>query len=80
VEVRKSQHKYVIGQRGCNLSEILAQTGVSVEVPPGDSTSETITLRGEQEQLGIALTLVYTKVCYFAIRLDIRTLWCDSLL
>lgn len=61
VEVRKSQHKYVIGQRGSNLSEILAQTGVSVEVPPGESPSETITLRGEQEKLGTALTLVYTK-------------------
>lgn len=62
MEVRKSQHKYVIGHRGCNLSEILALTGVSVEVPPNDGDSETITLRGEQESLGTALTLVYTKV------------------
>jgi polyribonucleotide nucleotidyltransferase len=62
VEVRKSQHKYVIGPRGSNLSEILAETGVSVEVPPLDSGSETITLRGEQDKLGPALTLVYSKV------------------
>lgn len=61
VEVRKSQHKYVIGPRGSNLSEILAETGVSVEVPPLDSPSETITLRGEQEKLGPALTMVYSK-------------------
>lgn len=33
VEVRKSQHKYVIGPRGSALAEILTQTGVSVEVP-----------------------------------------------
>ena len=65
MEVRKSQHKYVIGPRGANLNEILAQTGVSVEVPPLDSTSETITLRGEQEKLGTALTLVYSKVLLF---------------
>lgn len=61
VEVKKSQHKYIIGTKGQNLSEILAETGVSVEVPPLDSTSETITLRGEAEKLGIALTAVYAK-------------------
>ncbi|KAK3594419.1 hypothetical protein CHS0354_037444 [Potamilus streckersoni] len=61
VEVRKSQHKYVIGPRGTNLHEILAVTGVSVEVPPYESPSETITLRGEQEKLGPALTMVYSK-------------------
>lgn len=61
VEVRKSQHKYVIGPRGSNLDEILSNTGVAVEVPPLDSTSETITLRGEQEKLGPALTMVYSK-------------------
>ncbi len=62
VEVRKSQHKYVIGSRGSNLNEILETTGVSVEVPPLDSLSETITLRGEQDKLGPALTMVYSKV------------------
>lgn len=61
VEVRKSQHKYVIGPRGSNLSEILGDTGVSVEVPPLESTSETITLRGPQDKLGPALTQVYAK-------------------
>ncbi|KAL4221822.1 hypothetical protein ACF0H5_020076 [Mactra antiquata] len=61
VEVRKSQHKYVIGPRGNSLQEILASTGVSVEVPPLDDPSETITLRGEQDKLGPALTMVYSK-------------------
>lgn len=61
VEVRKSQHKYVIGPRGSNLQEILAQTDVSVEVPSLESPSETITLRGEQDKLGPALTMVYSK-------------------
>jgi hypothetical protein len=36
-------------------------TGVSVEVPTQDSV-ETITLRGEQDKLGPALTMVYSKV------------------
>ncbi|ESO99461.1 hypothetical protein LOTGIDRAFT_231082 [Lottia gigantea] len=61
VEVRKSQHKYIIGPRASGLHEILGATGVSVEVPPSDSSSETITLRGEQEKLGPALTMVYSK-------------------
>lgn len=60
--MRKSQHKYVIGRNGGTLSDILAETGVSVEVPPHESNSETITLRGEQDKLGPALTLVYAKV------------------
>lgn len=61
MEVRKSQHRYVIGPKGSNLSEILGLHGVSVEVPPLESPSETITLRGDQEKLGPALTLVYSK-------------------
>lgn len=61
VEVSKSQHKYVVGPRYVNIQEILANTGVSVEVPDPSSPSETITLRGEQIKLGVALTEVYSK-------------------
>ncbi|KAF7274690.1 hypothetical protein GWI33_012635, partial [Rhynchophorus ferrugineus] len=55
------QHKYVIGPKGSTIAEILEQTGVSVEIPPGDSSTDTITLRGPSEKLGGALTLVYQK-------------------
>lgn len=65
VEVRKTQHKYVIGPRGSNISEILQQTGVSIEMPSTESPSETITLRGPQDKLGSALTLVYAKANSF---------------
>ncbi|XP_033116726.1 vigilin-like [Anneissia japonica] len=61
LEVRKSQHKYVIGPRGSTIQEILASTGVSVELPPSEDPSETITLRGEQDKLGPAITQVYAK-------------------
>lgn len=61
VEVRKSQHKYVIGPRRSNIAEILHDTGVSVEMPPSETTTETITLRGPQDKLGQALTMVYAK-------------------
>lgn len=61
VEVKKSQHKYVVGPRYSNIAEILAKHDVSVEVPDPSSPSETITLRGEQAKLGLALTEVYGK-------------------
>ncbi|KFM62860.1 Vigilin, partial [Stegodyphus mimosarum] len=61
VEVPKNQHKYIIGPRGQTIQEILYETGVSVEMPPPDVQSDTITLRGEQAKLGPALTLVYSK-------------------
>ncbi|OCT78799.1 vigilin [Xenopus laevis] len=67
VEVRKSQHKYVIGPKGNNLQEILERTGVSVEIPPSDSSSETVILRGEPEKLGQALTEVYAKANSFTV-------------
>lgn len=59
--MRKSQHKYVIGPKGGTIQEILALTGVSVEIPPTESDSETITLRGDPDKLGVALTQVYEK-------------------
>lgn len=61
VNVRKSQHKYIVGPKGNGIQEILGQTGVSVEIPPTDCPSDIITLRGEQDKLGPALTLVYAK-------------------
>ncbi|KAF6114088.1 high density lipoprotein binding protein [Phyllostomus discolor] len=67
VEVKKSQHKYVIGPKGNSLQEILDRTGVSVEIPPSDSASETVILRGEPEKLGQALTEVYAKANSFTI-------------
>ena len=53
VEVKKSQHRYVIGPKGNSINEILSETGVYVEMPSSDSPSETITLRGPQEKLGL---------------------------
>uniref|UniRef100_A0AAR2LA54 Vigilin n=1 Tax=Pygocentrus nattereri TaxID=42514 RepID=A0AAR2LA54_PYGNA len=61
VEVKKSQHKYIVGPKGNTLHEIMESTGVSVEMPPLDSGSETIILRGEPDKLGPALTQVYAK-------------------
>lgn len=61
MEVRKSQHKYIVGPKGSTLNDIFLKTGVSVEMPSPESNSETITLRGEQDKLGPALTVLYEK-------------------
>ncbi|CAH1957707.1 unnamed protein product [Acanthoscelides obtectus] len=61
VEVPKCQHKYVIGPKGATIAEILQTTGVSVEMPQSDSATGTITLRGPQDKLGLALGVVYGK-------------------
>jgi polyribonucleotide nucleotidyltransferase len=61
VEVPRAQHKYVIGPRGSTIQEILAITGVSVEMPASDASTDTIILRGPQDKLGYALSTVYEK-------------------
>ncbi|CAB4045148.1 vigilin-like, partial [Paramuricea clavata] len=61
IEVKKSEHKYVTGPKGHALQEIFASTGVSVEMPPLDSDTEVITLRGEPDRLATALIQVYDR-------------------
>uniref|UniRef100_A0A8C7NSY2 Vigilin n=1 Tax=Oncorhynchus mykiss TaxID=8022 RepID=A0A8C7NSY2_ONCMY len=75
VEVKKSQHKYVIGPKGNTLQEILEKTGVSVEIPPPDSNSETVILRGEPDRLGQALTEVYAKANSYTVSSVVAPSW-----
>lgn len=51
----------MIGPQRRGLTEILKETGVSVEVPTEEEDSDTITLRGDPAKLGEALALVYAK-------------------
>lgn len=60
MEVKKAQHKYILGPNGQNLRNLFAKTGVSVELPH-ESESETITLRGERSKLAPALSELYTQ-------------------
>ena len=54
----------MIGHRGNTIAEILQTTGVSVEMPPNDSTTGTITLRGPHDKLGLGgyLCILRNKV------------------
>lgn len=60
-QVARAQHRYIVGPLRRGLAEILKETGVSVEVPPEEEESDTITLRGDPAKLGAALALVYAK-------------------
>ncbi|VDK79439.1 unnamed protein product [Litomosoides sigmodontis] len=60
-QVARAQHRYVVGPQRRGLAEILKSTGVSVEVPPEEEDSDTITLRGDPAKLGEALAMVYAK-------------------
>ncbi|VDK29175.1 unnamed protein product [Gongylonema pulchrum] len=60
-QVARAQHRYIIGPQRRGLAEILKETGVSVEVPPEEEDSDTITLRGDPSKLGEALAMVYAK-------------------
>ncbi|VDN04210.1 unnamed protein product [Thelazia callipaeda] len=60
-QVTRAQHRYIVGPQRRGLAEILKATGVSVEVPPEDEDSDTITLRGDPQKLGEALAMVYAK-------------------
>lgn len=59
IKVEKKQHRFVIGQRGKSIQDVLETHDVAVEVPAQDSNSEEIVLRGEPQALGNAITAVY---------------------
>ncbi len=61
VQIDKAKHKYIIGQRGKGIQEILEKYMVSVEVPHLDSSSCNITLRGQHQNLGAAVSDVYDR-------------------
>ena len=59
ITIDKKQHKFVIGPRGKNIQDVLEKTRVSVEVPGQADQSHVIKLRGEQQDMGAAITAVY---------------------
>lgn len=66
VAIPKKQHRYLLGQKGSNLQEILERTGCAVEVPPADkqgTEGEEVIVRGPSDKLIEAVTLVLEKVC-----------------
>jgi len=61
IQIAKSQHKLIIGQKGSTVQETFRDFDVYVQVPKSDSPSETIYLYGEETKLGQALSHVCQK-------------------
>ena len=60
-KVPTEKHRFVIGPKGVYIREIMEKTGVVVEVPPAEKGDDTIILRGHQQNLVHALTMVYER-------------------
>ncbi|OMJ07515.1 Vigilin 1 [Smittium culicis] len=74
ISLPKRQHRFVIGPKGSNVSEILESTGCSVEVPSIADQSTNITIRGPQTSLMDAMTKVMEKANSVSIdTLDLST-------
>lgn len=62
IQVRKWQHKSLIGPKGCGVSAIFNETGVSVLVPESESNDETVVLRGPLHKLDSAVVKIKEKL------------------
>ena len=76
VDVDKKSHRHVIGPKGAGIRGIFEKHDVLVEVPPADSKSESITLRGEPAHLGLALNEVYLMANSYTTQEIDAPRWC----
>ncbi|KAJ2721818.1 hypothetical protein GGI07_003701 [Coemansia sp. Benny D115] len=61
ISIPKRQHRFIIGQGGSTIREIIEATGCSVSVPAPRNPSDVVTLRGPEPDLIQALSLVMSK-------------------
>ncbi|KAF9145689.1 hypothetical protein BGX30_007527 [Mortierella sp. GBA39] len=61
INIPKRQHRFLVGTKGVHINEIHAATGCTIEIPPVDSTSDSIVVRGPEAELIPALTLIMEK-------------------
>ena len=61
ITIPKRQHKYLTGQKGQNLQEILSATGCTVALSAIEDPSDTVVIRGPEANLVNALSMVMEK-------------------
>ncbi|KAG0326005.1 hypothetical protein BGZ99_010299 [Dissophora globulifera] len=61
INIPKRQHRFLIGTKGVHIKEIHDTTGCTIEIPPVDSSSDSIIVRGPESKLIPALTLIMEK-------------------
>lgn len=66
ISIPKRQHRFLVGDAA---QEILASTGCSIELAPIDDPSDSVTIRGPQAKLPLALTAAIEKAN--AVRVEV---------
>ncbi|KAJ1936730.1 hypothetical protein GGF37_005491, partial [Kickxella alabastrina] len=61
VSIPKRQHRFIVGDGGSTLRDIIEATGCSISVPAPRNPSDQVTVRGPESNLVQALGLVMTK-------------------
>ncbi|KAF9364459.1 hypothetical protein BGX34_001439 [Mortierella sp. NVP85] len=61
INIPKAQHRFLVGSKGIHINEIHAATGCTIEIPPVESASDSIVVRGPESELVPALTLIMEK-------------------
>ncbi|KAF9584251.1 hypothetical protein BGW38_007078 [Lunasporangiospora selenospora] len=61
INIPKRQHRFLVGVKGASINEIHAATGCTIEIPPVDSPSDSIVVRGPESELIPALSLIMEK-------------------
>jgi len=74
--IDKKSHKHIIGPKYSGIQQILKDHDVIVEVPDQASPDEKITLRGNQQKIGKALTDVYAMAHSHGSRILNCPKWC----
>lgn len=66
ISIPKRQHRFLVGDAA---QDILSSTGCSIELAPIDDPSDSVTIRGPQSQLPLALTAAMEKAN--AVRVEV---------
>ncbi|KAJ1919870.1 hypothetical protein IWQ60_007126 [Tieghemiomyces parasiticus] len=61
ITIPKRQHRFLVGPKGATIQEVLEITGCSMELAPAADPSESVVIRGPENRLMDALTLVMEK-------------------
>uniref|UniRef100_A0A0K0ES91 K Homology domain-containing protein n=1 Tax=Strongyloides stercoralis TaxID=6248 RepID=A0A0K0ES91_STRER len=60
-KIPRSQRRFVLGNKGSGIQDILKNTDCVIEVPAEDDESENITIHGTEDKIIEALSAVYTR-------------------
>uniref|UniRef100_A0A0K0FBP1 Dodeca-satellite-binding protein 1 (inferred by orthology to a D. melanogaster protein) n=1 Tax=Strongyloides venezuelensis TaxID=75913 RepID=A0A0K0FBP1_STRVS len=60
-KIPRSQRRFVLGNKGSGIQDILKNTDCIIEVPAEDDDSENITIHGTEDKIILALSAVYTR-------------------